>query len=50
MKDFRKLMKRIEPAKGGMAASGVRVSCSGAVLSSLLYEQLRSGHAQVRHN
>ncbi|XP_042882876.1 BRISC complex subunit Abraxas 2-like isoform X1 [Penaeus japonicus] len=29
-----------------MAASGVRVSCSGAVLSSLLYEQLRSGHAQ----
>ncbi|XP_069954314.1 BRCA1-A complex subunit Abraxas 1-like isoform X3 [Cherax quadricarinatus] len=29
-----------------MAASGVLVSCSGAVLSSLLYEQLRSGHAQ----
>ncbi|XP_066978941.1 uncharacterized protein [Macrobrachium rosenbergii] len=24
----------------------VRVSCSGAVLSSLLYEQLRTGHAQ----
>ncbi|XP_045602754.1 BRISC complex subunit Abraxas 2 isoform X2 [Procambarus clarkii] len=29
-----------------MAASGVLVSCSGALLSSLLYEQLRSGHAQ----
>ncbi|XP_071535320.1 BRCA1-A complex subunit Abraxas 1-like isoform X1 [Panulirus ornatus] len=29
-----------------MAASGVLVSCSGAVLSSLLYEQLRGGYAQ----
>lgn len=29
-----------------MSPAGVRVSCSGAVLSSLLYEQLRSGYAQ----
>ncbi|KAK4293238.1 hypothetical protein Pmani_034050 [Petrolisthes manimaculis] len=29
-----------------MATTGVLVSCSGAVLSCILYEQLRRGHAQ----